>query len=138
MHIVRHTHIKFTRIWWGYVTRVREAHKIYIHREKRSLIQTGKKFSRDVKSRFFCFPHSGRNETHTRVNNRNFVLYTHLLLPTPHYFLTEWLSSLSFNSRLLIGHIEQPMYSFSISADLSLLFCLSHTHFFLKILIRDY
>ena len=37
MHIIRHTHIKFTRIWWGYVTRVREAHRIYISIEKNDL-----------------------------------------------------------------------------------------------------
>ena len=37
MHIIRHTHIKFTRIWWRYVTRVREAHRTCISIEKNDL-----------------------------------------------------------------------------------------------------
>ena len=90
MHIIRHTHIKFTRIWWRYVTRVREAHRIYISIEKNDLwYKLERNFLALKKAEFFrCFPHYGRNKTHTRVNNRNSVLHTHILLLTPHYFLS--------------------------------------------------
>ena len=137
MHIIRHTHIKFTRIWWRYVTRVREAHRICISIEKNDLqYKLERNFLALKKAEFFrCFPHYGRNKTHTRVNNRNFVLHTHILLLTPHYFLSVCiLVYIQFYFQIW-DHTKQPICCFSISAMfISMVFPFSQTYF--KIAIK--
>ena len=133
MHIIRHTHIKFTRIWWGYVTRVREAHWIYISIEKNDLWYIlERNFLALKKSRVFSLFPSLWKEQNSYSGEQPQLCITYASSPSNTALLSQcvcFLDYFQFSFSNIRSYYATNMLFFNISSPLSLFFLTLIQHY---------